>query len=95
MTKDNFPIIAAALGFLLTLLVLKGSQPGENGNTIIPLLTLLLISEFGAILTAIGSYLGGRHFLATRTISNHTAATVLCVCFFVHFIVRGFQLWPH
>lgn len=95
MTKDNFPIIAAALGFLLTLLVLRGSRLGDDGNTLIPLLTLLLVSEFGAILTLIGLYFGGRQFLATRTISIHTAATILCVCFFVHFLVRGFQLWPH
>ena len=94
MIKENFPIIAAALGFLLTLLVLIGSRLGDDGKTLIPLLTLLVISEFGAILTAIGAYFGGRQFLATRTISNHTAATILCVCLFINFLVRGFQLWP-
>ena len=94
MTKEKFPIIAAALGFLLTLLVLKGSQQGDDGSTLIPLLTLLLISEFGVIVTGIGSYLGGRQFLATRTVSNPAVAALFCACLLIHFLVRGIQLWP-
>ncbi len=95
MTKHNFPFIAAILGLFLTLIVFKGSGLRDDGRTFIPLLTLLLISEFGAIVTAVGFYLGGKHFLVKRAISSHTAATILCACLFVSFIVRGFLLWPH
>lgn len=95
MTKDNFPYIAAILGLVLTVIVFKGSGLGDDGKTLVPLLTLLLVSEFGAIVTAIGAYLGGRHFLSTREISGHTAVTVLCVVLCVQFVLQGFNLWPH
>ncbi len=95
MTKDNFPFIAVILGCFLTLIVFKGSGLRDDGTTLLPLLTLLLVSEFGAIVTAIGFYLGGRNFLATRTISSHTAATMLCGCLFAFFVARGLMLWPH
>jgi hypothetical protein len=95
MTKDNFPYIAAVLGVVLTVIVYKGSGLRDDGRTLIPLLTLLLITEFGAIVTAIGAYLGGKHIFATRKISGHTAVTILCVVLFVRFVISGFHLWPH
>lgn len=94
MKKDKFPFIAVILGCVLTLIVFKGSGLRDDGKTLIPLLTLLLVSEFGAIVTAIGFYLGGRHFVATKTVSANTVATILCGGLFVLFVVRGFLLWP-
>lgn len=95
MTKDNFPYIAAILGLFLTVIVYKGSGLRDDGKTLIPLLTLLLITEFGTIVTAIGTYFGCKNFLATREISGHTAVTILCVLLLVRFVVQGFHLWPH
>lgn len=95
MTKENFPYIAAVLGLVLTVIVFKGSELRDDGNTWLPLLTLLLISEFGAIVTAIGSYLGGKHYFTTREISGFTAVTILCAVLCVQFVARGFSLWPH
>ena len=95
MTKDNFPFIAAILGLVLTVIVFKGSGLGEDGKTLIPLLTLLLVSEFGAIVTAIGAYLGGKNFLDTKKVTGHTAVTILCAVLCVQFVIHGFRLWPH
>lgn len=95
MTKDNFPYIALILGLILTAIVFKGSELRDDGNTLLPLLTLLLVSEFGAIVTAIGVYLGSKHYLSTREISGHTAVTILCAVLCVQFVIRGFNLWPH
>lgn len=95
MTKENFPFIAAALGLLLTLIVFKGSGLKDDGRTLIPLLTLLLITEFGTIVTAIGAYFGGKHFLSTRKISAHLAVTIVCVLLCVQFVMHGLRLWPH
>ncbi len=94
MTKENFPYIAAILGLVLTVILLKGSELGDDGNTLLPLLTLLLVAEFGAIVTAIASYLGGKRYFSTRKISGYTAVTILCAVLCVQFIVRGFSLWP-
>ncbi len=95
MTKDTFPFIAAMLGLVLTVIVFKGSGQGDDGKTLIPLLTLLLMCEFGAIVTAIGSYLGGKKLLSIRKISGHTAVSILCVVLCIQFVIRGFQIWPH
>ena len=95
MTRDNFPYIAAILGLVMTVIVYKGSELRDDGNTLIPLLTLLLISEFGAIVTTIGAYFVSKHFFATREISGHTAVTVLCVVLCIQFVIHGFRLWPH
>ena len=95
MTKENFPHIAVILGLVLTVIVYKGSGLRDDGKTLIPLLTLLLITEFGAIVTTIGAYVGGKHFFATRQISGHTAVTILCVVLLVRFVIQGFHLWPH
>lgn len=94
MKKENFPFIAVLLGSILTLIVFKGSGLRDDGKTLIPLLTLLLISEFGAIVTGVGCYLGVKHFFATKTISLSTVASLFCGFLFVVFISRGFSLWP-
>ena len=95
MTKDNFPYIAVILGLILTAIVFKGSELRDDGSTLLPLLTLLLVSEFGAIVTAIGVYLGSKEYLSTRKFSGYTAITILCAVLCVQFVIRGFNLWPH
>lgn len=95
MTKDNFPFIAAILGLVLTVIVFKGSGLRDDGKTLIPLLTLLLVAEFGTIVTAIGFYLGGKNFLSTRKVTGHTAVPILCAVLCVQFVFHGFRLWPN
>jgi hypothetical protein len=95
VTKDNFPYIAAILGLVLAIIVFKGSGPGDDGKTLMPLLTLLLMSEFGAIVTAIGAYFGGKVFLSSRELSGQTAVAFFCVVLCVQFVIRGFSIWPH
>lgn len=58
MKSYNFPYIALGLGLFLMLVVMKGSEPGNEGNTNLPLLTLLFVSEFAFFVTAIGGYIG-------------------------------------
>jgi hypothetical protein len=94
MNKTTFPYIAAALGCCLAVIVRKGGASGEDGSTLIPLLTLLLASEFGAIVGVAGFYLGARHFLTSRKLSSHTAATLACAGLVVFFVVQGLSLWP-
>ena len=95
MTKEKFPFIAALIGFILTVIVMKGSGLQADGQTFIPLLTLLLVSEFGAIVTAIGVFLGIKQFLATKKITVNTGVALACAMLSIHFIVLGLQLWPN
>lgn len=95
MNKNNFPFIAAAIGFILTIVLLKGSGVRADGKTtFLPLLTLLLMSEFGAILTAIGTYLGLKQFFSTKKLSVELLLTVFCAFLCLQFVVQGFALWP-
>ena len=47
MKTFNFPYLALGLGLFLILIVIKGSEAGSDGVTPVPLLTLLVICEFG------------------------------------------------
>lgn len=95
MSKNNFPYIAGALGITLLMVVLKGSGLREDGTTIIPLLTLLVVCEFGAIVTAIGTYIGVRELFSTKKLSGTVAVGFACIVFCLIFVSYGLQLWPN
>lgn len=94
MEKEKFPYLATIIGIILSIVVFKGSGLREEGRTVLPLLTLLVVSEFGAIVTAIGSYLGARQFLSTRKFTAITAMSLLCALLCCQFVIRGILLWP-
>lgn len=95
MNKNNFPYIALALGFVLAVLVSKGSETGAGGKTVLPLLTLLVVCEFGGIVTAIGSYFGIRKMISSGFELRHSLVTISCLVLSIFFIILGIQLWPH
>ncbi|THB71794.1 MAG: hypothetical protein D6B25_17810 [Desulfobulbaceae bacterium] len=94
MNKNNFSYIAAGLGALLMVVALKGSEVNETGSTLLPLLTLLLVCEFGAVVTAIGAFLGYKHFPEVNRFSKQAAVVVSCVFMCALFIFKGYSLWP-
>jgi hypothetical protein len=94
MKKHDFPFVALALGAFLMLLVMVGGQVREEGVTTIPLLTLLIVSEFAFFVTAIGGYLGIRHILEAGIKPFYTVVTVLCGLSSLWFLWMGIQLWP-
>ncbi len=95
MKKENFPIVASGLGLFLMLLVLTGSQAREDGITVLPLLTLLIVSEFAFFVTAIGGYLGIRHIQSAGFKPTYGLATLACVLLAVLFLWMGIMLWPN
>jgi len=94
----NFPYIALALGLLLSVLMTKGSQFDSNGETLLPLLTLLIINECAFFLTAIGTFIGVKHIISSHfNISSkalYTITVVLCALLCIQFLLLGFKLWP-
>lgn len=94
----NFPYIALALGLLLSLLITKGSQPDSNGETLLPLLTLLIVNECAFFLTAAGAFIGVRYIISKNfEISSkalYTITVVICVLLSIQFLLLGFKLWP-
>ena len=89
-----FPYLAVALGILLMMVVIQGSIAGVEGETAIPLLTLLVISEFAFFVTAIGVYIGIKHFRSVTRRPVYIGATIICAVLATGFLWLGFKLWP-
>lgn len=94
MKTFNFPYIASGLGLTLMLLVMIGSNTDNDGATSLPLLTLLIVSEFSFFVTAIGAYIGIKHIRSVGIKPVYTFITVLCAFLSLRFAFLGINLWP-
>ena len=94
MSKYNFPYIAFAMSVFFLLVVTIGGQESEGGSTKLPLLTLLVVSEFAFFLSAIGAYLSIRRILDIGYSAIHALLGVSCVILSIRFIVMGIDFWP-
>ena len=94
MAKTTFPFVALFLGlFFLALLLLNGvaSSAGEN---LMPLLTLLIISEFGFIVTGIGAITGLLAMTGNGLKLKILFVAVACALLSVKFLLLGLDYWP-
>ena len=94
MKTVNLPYIALGLGLLLILVVTKGSETGSDGATALPLLTLLIISEFAFFITAAGVIFGVKHICSVGIKPVYTITIILCALLSVRFMLLGIDLWP-
>jgi heme/copper-type cytochrome/quinol oxidase subunit 3 len=94
MNKNNFPFVALGIGLLIMLFVMKGRETLDDGTTAIPLLTLLIISEFAFFLTIIGAYFGIRRILTDGMKPLNVVITLFCMLLSVGFLWLGVALWP-
>jgi len=92
--KLPFPWIALGVGLLLALvLVSSGALPGA-GERGLPLLTQLVIAEFGFFLTAIGAVMAVRTLLSGGFTVAPASAVAGCALLATGFLWLGLQLWP-
>ena len=94
MKRFDFPYIALGLGIFLMLVVIKGSQTDDSGSTLMPLLTLLAISEVAFFVTAIGAYIGVKRILSNGLTFINTTITAGCALLSAGFLILGIKLWP-
>lgn len=94
MKKINFPYLALGIGLFLMLVIIKGSEPGSDGATKIPLLALLAISEFAFFITAFAAYFGIKHILSVGISFFYASITVFCILLSIRFMIFGIELWP-
>lgn len=94
MSKYNFPYVALAMGIFFMLVVTIGGQVGEGDSTKLPLLTLLVVSEFAFFLCAIGAYLSLRRILDLGFSLMHALVGMSCVVLVVRFLMLGIAFWP-
>jgi hypothetical protein len=93
MRRESFPVVALALGVLLQLLLFRFGRYG-SGEPALPLLTLLLISEFGLIMTGIGAYMGARGMFRTGFRPLTAVVTLGCGVLAIRFLILGLGYWP-
>jgi hypothetical protein len=94
MSKHKLPWIALGAGLLICLVVIWSVPQDADGTTRLPLLFLLLLTEFGLIVTAIGAWLGGRRILQESLNLPTLLVTAGCLALAVAFLVIGISLWP-
>jgi len=94
MKTIHFPYVALPLGVVFFLTVIAGREQGMDGATTLPLLTLLVVSEFAFFATGIGAYIGLKHTQAVGIKPLYVLASVLCALLSVRFMFLGIDLWP-
>lgn len=94
MTKANFPFIALALGLFLMGILYKTGAADPDTELVLPLLTVLIISEFGFIVCAVAVYMGGRTLLKNGFDIVLAVVTLICGMLAVEFLILGIRHWP-
>ena len=94
MKKANFPFIALALGLFLMGILYKTGAADPDTELVLPLLTVLIISEFGFIIMAVAVFLGGQTLVKDRFDIVLAVVTLLCGMLGVEFMLIGLNHWP-
>ena len=94
MNTRNFPVIALALAVFIHLLLFMATTPDANGQTLLPLLTLLIIAEFGFIVSMVGAYVSGSQQLKDGLTATGILITLLCAALALSLMLQGIELWP-
>ena len=93
--KVRYPWLALGLGLILALLSLFFGNAGTSEARKLPLLTLLLMSEFGFLLTAVAAGICARDLwkqgLGAQVVLLFAGNAALAA----NFAWMGLALWPH
>lgn len=90
----SFPWLALALGLLLALLLLRFSPLNTDTGPTLPLLTALLMSEFGFLTTAVAAGIGIRDLMRTGLRFYGALITTGNAMLALVFLRLGLLLWP-
>lgn len=92
--KRNFPVIALALG-LIVVMVLAGFHPlSESAERKLPLLTALLVVEFGFLVNLAAVIFGIRAYSAGGKSKSGLLFVLLNSLIAGYLLVAGINLWP-
>lgn len=94
MKKTNFPFIAFGLGLFLMGVLIKTGAAAPGAELVLPLLTVLIISEFGFIVMAIAVFLGAQTLAKNGFEIVLAIVTLLCGMLGVEFMLIGVTHWP-
>ena len=90
----GFPGLALGIGILVSAGLLQSGVLGPEGEHALPLLTLLIVNEFGFFVTAIGAGVGINAMLKRGMRPSVLLLTVGCGLLAAGFLYLGSRLWP-
>jgi len=91
--KKSIPWLTLGIGLFLALLLVRFSPLNTNSGFILPMLTALLMSEFGFIITAIGAWISVRDVLKQGVKLQPAALLIGNLLLALNFINHGLSLW--
>jgi len=94
VNRFAFPWLAFGIGLLLAAFLFVSGARNPGAPHALPLLTLLIVTEFAFFLTAIGAVLGARALLRRGLDPGLSLTTLGCAALAVGFLVLGISLWP-
>ena len=92
--RISFPWLALGLGLLIALVLITTGAVGPEVDRRLPLLTLLIVTEFGFFLTALGAGLAIRQLIQQGLNPGVILSASGCVALAAGFAWLGLQLWP-
>lgn len=93
--KNKFPYLAVGIGLFLSLAIIKGSQLNEDGITLLPLFTLLIICEVSFFIMAVGAYMSLMQILKDQFKFSYLLICIACILLALQFLISGIKLWPN
>jgi len=94
MKTVYFPYIALPMAIVFFVIVSIGQQVNADGVTALPLLTLLVISEFAFFATGFAAFIGFKQIKAVGFKPLYAFVSSLCAASSVGFMFLGITLWP-
>lgn len=94
MGNLNFPWLALGLGLLVAAGLLSSGALSSDGNYSLPLLTMLIVNEFGFFVTAIGAGVGINLLLKDGLQTPLLMVVVGCAIMALGFLYMAIRLWP-
>lgn len=92
--KFPYHWLSVGIGLIILMVLLQSGALGNAAEMRLPLLTLLIVNEFGFFATAIGMVFAGlairRQGMTLMTVLTGLANGVLALAF----VLLGMRLWP-
>lgn len=91
MNKTTFPLAALVISALLLAILFRFGT--EGGESRIPLLTMLLMSEFSFLITTAGTYISGKTLLESGLEIKQALIATGCFSLAIISAFKGYSLW--
>jgi hypothetical protein len=89
MNKSNYPVIALVIAVTIAFVLFAAQVAAIR----MPLLAVLMMSEFGFLVGASGVIVAIKHQLDHGVNARYVALTIACLVPTIFLAITGYQLW--